>query len=140
MISASYTPSPTAETFIVKYGFKEWLINNIRSPQKHTQPHSYRFKKKEDGTVGVCFKRFAMDEEWLETDRPLLSHMPEGQPGIVKPTWEKQLEMKELRDRIANFKFYFSSTQLNEWRIFIDDLEKRKKYVNIYISIDTSVT
>ena len=122
----SCQPNRTAETFSVKYDFKGWLIENIRTPVKHTHPHAYKFERDADGNVYMFFKRFAMDDAWMKSDLPLLSHMPNGQPAIVRPTWEKQMDIKSLRDNVSRFKFLFNNEQLEHWNNFLSDLERKQ--------------
>ena len=103
----------------------------IRVPTCHTEPHAYKFEENSDGCVGVSYKRFCMDDDWVEL-RPLLSHKPEGTPKFVLLDWIKQCPVDEMRTNIKGCSIMLTSVEIEWWDGFINDLGKKKGKYSFY--------
>ena len=127
IIRDSYQPTPKVENVEYIYDIKAWLREYIRDLTHHTEPHAYKFEQIEDEVV-VSFKRFAMDSDW-KSMQSVLSHMPDGNPTIVRPTWKAQCPIEEIRSKLKTLQVTFGNSEMNWWKNFVTELETKQRLV-----------
>ena len=88
------------------FNFRDWFKDYIRTPSRHTEPHSYKSELNHDGDVGLWFKKFCMDSEWTAL-KPILSQIPDGTPSLVSFDWAKQCPDNEIRIKSGHVKLSF---------------------------------
>ena len=125
IVAASYSPHPKVEQLRYIYDIKSWLHVHIRELKNHTEPHAYRFKLSEDKVL-VSYKRFAMDPEWKSLPEILCS-LPETNPGIVRPTWDRQCSTEDLGKKLKTLKTTFHVSESEWWDKFVEDLKKNQR-------------
>ena len=126
LIHVLYTPNPDADTFNAKYGIRDWLADNIRTLTHDTQPHTFKFESNIEGIVIVSYKRFTADENWVCLGE-LLSHVPTGDPAIIRPIWEKQIPIEKAKSEIKTCRAIMPEAKYNEWCNFLVELEKKQR-------------
>jgi len=67
-----------------------------------------------------------MDNDWVEL-RPILPDIPIGNPGIVRLTWAKQIDIKGLRDALPKFRNMCNEYQYEWWQKFIEKLANNQE-------------
>ena len=127
IIHNSFKEKPMVESLELKYNVKDWIAPYIRPINNHTEPHAYKFVM--NNATNLCevfFKRFAVDPVWEPLD-VLLSPIPVGNPPIVRPTWEKQCPIDDLRSKIRTCTYMLSNVEEQWWEKYITDLEKKQR-------------
>ena len=106
--------------------FRDWLKPFLRSPSYHTEPHAYKFEMNDQNDACVWFKRFAMDNEWVELGT-MLPNLTEGVPSLVRFTWAKQTDIEEITKNVETCQFKFSSETVQWWNNFLQEFKKSQQ-------------
>ena len=129
LITNCYSPSPEPEQVEFLYDITRWIAPHIEDVKHHIYPHSFKFAKDHSGKVGMWYKQWAKDDQWLPEEGPLyiLKSIPKGTPPVIRPLSKRLPSVEDMTSKLEKSSCRMTTNEIAWWRKFLKAEESYRK-------------
>lgn len=116
---------PKPEMISVMFNVKEWLAPEIKHLTGISVPLHFRFLRVDDKIV--TYYKGQQSSAWIPFTENVLKRIPEGEPSLLQPDYNKLEIDKQLKQVETVQNFFRKSSSLTTWKDFYGDIESGKR-------------